>query len=62
MFVAASAAEAVKLAETFYKRSVQVFSSQEDMMNDLMGTPLRQGNAEPVRIYQDEDVLDTWFS
>jgi valyl-tRNA synthetase len=62
VFVAASAAEAVKLAETFYKRSVQVFSSQEDMMNDLMGTPLRQGNAEPVRIYQDEDVLDTWFS
>ena len=62
VFVAASAAEAVKLAETFYKRSVQVFSSQEDMMNDLMGTPLRQGDAEPVRIYQDEDVLDTWFS
>lgn len=62
VFVAASAAEAVKLAETFYRRSVQVFSSQEDMMNDLMDTPLRQGGAEPVRIYQDEDVLDTWFS
>ena len=62
VFVAASAAEAVKLAETFYKRSVQVFSSQEDMMNDLMDTPLLQGGAEPVRIYQDEDVLDTWFS
>ncbi|HRI99290.1 MAG TPA: valine--tRNA ligase [Hyphomonas sp.] len=63
VFVASSEAEAIAAAKAFYgKRPVKTFASQTDVIRDLEDSPLQQGDAESIRIYQDEDVLDTWFS
>jgi valyl-tRNA synthetase len=67
IFVAASEAEAIELAQNHYikvlleTREIKVLSSRPESTNfaNLMN-PVFDGG--PIPIWRDEDVLDTWFS
>ncbi len=57
-FVAASEAEALAQAETFYRRPVKI-AADRDAARAAM---LAGDHDTAIYLYQDEDVLDTWFS
>ena len=61
-FVATSAEEAIERASKYYGEKPDV---AEDTSEYLRRTVLREETGDhrsPIVIYQDEDVLDTWFS
>jgi valyl-tRNA synthetase len=63
-FVAPTADEAAKLAETFYGRKVIVCDAPSDALIEEIRTK-QHGDTDaelPAYIWRDEDVLDTWFS
>jgi len=60
-FVAESAEEAMALARDHYGLDVQLVASASDMVKVGLGGTL-EGKSYAVPIFQDEDVLDTWFS
>ena len=57
-FVAASEADALAQAEAFYRRPVTI-AADRDMARAAM---LAGDHDSAICLYQDEDVLDTWFS
>ncbi len=60
-FVAMDEGEAKKLAQTHYKKEIQVVASKASADEILLnrGSRTKIGS---LWIYRDEDVLDTWFS
>jgi valyl-tRNA synthetase len=62
VFVAPTQEEAIRAAAEYYGRRVIAFASRDELIWDLENSPLQPANSEPIRLYQDEDVLDTWFS
>jgi len=56
IFVGETEEEVIKLATAYYKEAPNIALTLEDFQ-----TRKHNGKREPV-IYQDEDVLDTWFS
>ena len=60
-FVAGSEAEALNVAAEYYERETGVGSSAEDAFSEILTAA---GDRRPARaiIWQDPDVLDTWFS
>jgi valyl-tRNA synthetase len=66
IFVAENEDEAKVLATKHYGRSVEVVSKAEFVPRVFLGSVwLEEGSrfdGEPVPLYRDEDVLDTWFS
>ncbi|MBX3491713.1 MAG: valine--tRNA ligase [Parvibaculum sp.] len=62
VFVAFSENEAIEEAERFYGRKVIVVDKPADAIKALIRAAANSEKLEPVRIWRDEDVLDTWFS
>ena len=62
VFVSESAESAAALAETQYKRPVQIISSAPASDHELMKLADDVFNGGPIPIWRDEDVIDTWFS
>jgi valyl-tRNA synthetase len=59
VFVAASAEEALKQAQDYYgDRKVSLADSREAAQRAM----LKEDHVQSVSLWQDEDVLDTWFS
>jgi len=58
IFVAASEAEALAAAQAFYRRPVAVSASRDEARKAMLSGDCEDG----IRLYQEEDVLDTWFS
>jgi valyl-tRNA synthetase len=59
VFVAMSSGEALALAQAFYGEREVVLAADRQAALDAMG---RNDHPEKVFLWQDEDVLDTWFS
>jgi len=65
-FVAQTLSEAVKLAKSYYQSEVAVFDNLSDYVSSIFGRPGDVAPTAPAHasaaIWQDNDVLDTWFS
>ena len=61
VFCARNRAEAISIAENYYGEDVYVYC---DSSKPRGGGPAHTGGPKPywINLYQDEDVLDTWFS
>jgi len=60
-FVAESETEALALAREYYGEDVVVVDDYQGMLNQSLGR-INTGVPQPPAVYQDPDVLDTWFS
>src|SRR3954470_12785497 len=60
-FAAESETEALKIAEWYYKKIPVAFAASADEGEQALGLWVTGKTAE-VKIWRDEDVLDTWFS
>ncbi len=58
IFVAASEAEALSAAEAFYRKPVAIAASRDEARKAM----LAGDHTTHICLYQEEDVLDTWFS
>ena len=62
VFVAETAEQALEQARKHYGREVVVVSDVQKAAGISNKYQLRSGGDGPIPIFQDEDVLDTWFS
>ncbi|PHR54294.1 MAG: valine--tRNA ligase [Robiginitomaculum sp.] len=60
VFVAETEDAAVSMAETHYRKTVFVVSNRGEALKELENNCIESGRGFPI--WQDEDVLDTWFS
>jgi valyl-tRNA synthetase len=61
LFVAVSEDEALREAEDFYKKPIQLLASYRDLTRSDVIAAMKDNN-RVVYLWRDEDVLDTWFS
>jgi valyl-tRNA synthetase len=62
-FVAETPAAAIELARAYYPEGCEIFvAKDDDEFADISEVLLAEAEAGIVRLTQDEDVLDTWFS